>query len=376
MPDRMTATDLTRELVRFDTINPPGQERACVAYLASQLRDAGFDVAFHDLAEDRTNLVARLPGGERRAPLCFSGHVDTVPLGNAPWSHDPHGGEIADGKLWGRGSSDMKSGVAAFVTASLRIARRVRSDAGLVLVITAGEERGCEGAFHLLGLGSALGQAGAFVVAEPTSNRPVVGHKGALWLEARTRGVTAHGSMPEQGVNAVYRAARAVCELAEVRFGVEAHPLLGAPTLNVGRIQGGLNINSVPDECVIGIDIRTVPGQAHREIRDNLAARLGDDVELRSIVDVEGIWTDPEHPWIQEVLGTVADVTGARSQPGGVPYFTDGSALARAYPDAPGLVLGPGEAELAHQTDEFCRVDRIEEAVEIYERLAARWCGA
>ena len=144
-----------------------------------------------------------------KLPIAFTGHTDTVPLGAQPWSVPPHEGLVKEGRLWGRGSSDMKSGVAAFVAAALRHAARLEGTAGVVLYITAGEETGCEGAFALARRGM-QGQAGALVVAEPTSNRPLCGHKGALWLKATTRGVTAHGSMPDQGVNAVYAAARAV----------------------------------------------------------------------------------------------------------------------------------------------------------------------
>ena len=209
--------------------------------------------------------------GQERPPLCFTGHVDVVPLGAAPWKKDPFAGETDAGRLYGRGSSDMKSGVAAFVTAAVRLAPHLERTAGLALVITAGEETGCEGAFHLQRDG-VLGRAGALVVAEPTSNYPFVGHKGALWLRAKTRGVTAHGSMPERGDNAVYKAARAVSELAAFRFANPPHPLMGQATLNVGTIQGGLNINSVPDQAVIGVDIRTVPTLNHHELLAALAA--------------------------------------------------------------------------------------------------------
>src|SRR6266498_2846770 len=135
----------------------------------------------------------------------------------------------------------------------------------------AGEETGSEGAFALARRGM-RGQAGALVVAEPTTNRPLCGHKGALWLKATTRGVTAHGSMPEKGVNAIYAAARAVGRLEAFDFNVARHPVMGAPTLNVGTLHGGLNLNSVPDRAEIGIDIRTIPGMLHGLLRDQIAS--------------------------------------------------------------------------------------------------------
>lgn len=369
----MNVLELTRELLRFDTINPPGQERACAHRLGRLLEEAGFSMAYHEFAETRTSLVARLGGSGDALPLCFTGHTDTVPLGARPWTKDAFAGEIADGRLYGRGASDMKSGVAAFVVAALRLAPLLRRSPGLVLVITAGEETACQGAQHLARVG-ALGRAGALVVGEPTGNYPFAGHKGALWLEARATGVTAHGSMPERGVNAVYKAARAVTKLEHFAFDVAPHPVLGRPTLNVGTFHGGLNVNSVPDAAVVGLDIRTIPDQKHGALTERLAGYLGDDVTLHTVSDAEGVWSDPSHPWVQEVYEITGRVTGERPEPRAVPYFTDASAITPAYDNAPTLILGPGEAELAHQTDEWCGVGRLEQAVEIYAEIARRWC--
>ena len=370
----MNAVELTRELVRIDSINPQTPERRCAELVGKLLEDAGYSVASHEFATGRTSVVARREGGG--LPICFAGHLDTVPLGAAPWSRDPFGGEVDSGKLYGRGSSDMKSGVAAMVGAALRLAKAPLPKAGITLVLVAGEETGCEGAAHLAKVPGALGRAGALVVGEPTGNRPVIGHKGALWLKARTRGVTAHGSMPHMGVNAVIKAARAVLELSGFRFEVPPDPLLGSPTLNVGTIRGGLNVNSVPDEAVIGIDIRTVPAQKHAQLRKQLETLLGPEVELTPTVDLEGIRTPEDDPFVRQVREVAASVTGEREAPGVATYFTDASVLTPAYGGVPTVVLGPGEMALCHQTDEHCRVDRIEQSVEIYARLARDWCGA
>jgi succinyl-diaminopimelate desuccinylase len=368
------ALALTRDLVRIDTINPPGDEEACAHHLASLLEAAGFTLAFHQAAPRRTNMIARRGGRADTSPLCFTGHLDTVPLGARPWRGDPLGGELADGRVYGRGTSDMKAGIAAFVAATCRLADRLPGTPGVVLVFTADEEMGAQGAQYLAGLHGALGRAGAVVVAEPTDNQPFVGHKGALWLEARTSGITAHGSMPERGVNAIYRMARAVTRLEGYAFDV-VHPVLGPPTLNVGTIQGGLNINSVPDAASIRIDIRTIPELKHAVLTERLTEYLGEDVALTPLVDVEGLWTDPEHPWVRQVFDLVTPVLGARPGVRAAPYFTDGAALAVAYGGAPTVVLGPGELALAHQTDESCEVAKLEQAVELYLELTRRWCG-
>jgi succinyl-diaminopimelate desuccinylase len=197
-----SSVELTQDLVRFRTINPPGDERACAERLASLLEDAGFAVDLTPFGEGRAQLVARIGGASRKPAIGFTGHLDTVPLGAQPWSVDPLAAEIKDGKLYGRGSSDMKSGVAAFVMAGVALAGKLANTPGVVMYITAGEETGCTGA-AAMAREISLPRVGALVVAEPTGNQPLVGHKGALWLEAVTTGVTAHGS---QGRSRYHRA--------------------------------------------------------------------------------------------------------------------------------------------------------------------------
>jgi succinyl-diaminopimelate desuccinylase len=363
--------ELTQELVRIDTVNPTSPEERATEHVARLLEGGGFAVSRHAFAAGRTSVVAR-HGPGARAPLCLAGHIDTVPLGAAPWTKDPFGGEIADGKLYGRGASDMKSGVAAIVCAALDAAR-ADPGAELAVVIVAGEETGCEGSAHLARTAGTLGRAGALVVAEPTGNRPLVGHKGALWLEARTRGVTAHGSMPERGVNAICLAARAISRVEAFRFAVQPDPLLGSPTVNVGTIRGGLNVNSVPDEAVFTLDVRTTPALPNDAARAALAAVLGPEVELGTIVDVGSLRADPAHPWVREVFEVAASHLEAPPAPESAPYFTDASMLTPALGGVPTVILGPGELRLAHQTDEWCSVARIEAAAEIYRELARRW---
>jgi len=365
---------LTQDILRLNTVNPPGNEEACALLLASVLERAGFRIRTHSFGPGRVNLLADV-GGAERPPLCFTGHIDVVPLGAAPWKKDPFAGETDAGRLYGRGSSDMKSGVAAFIAAAVSMAPHLQRTPGISLVITAGEETGCEGAFHLQRNGM-LGRAGAVVVAEPTSNYPFVGHKGAFWLRARTRGVTAHGSMPEKGDNALYKAARALGKLEAFRFPNPAHPLMGQATLNVGTMQGGLNINSVPDQADIGIDIRTVPTVDHRELLATLAQQLGPDVELETMLDLESVYTDPAQPWMRSVFEVMTPILGTPPAPRAATYFTDAAALSLAYGAPPTVILGPGEPQMAHQTDEYCVIDRIQQAVAAYEEIIRRWCLA
>jgi succinyl-diaminopimelate desuccinylase len=370
---------LTQTLVRCNTVNPPGDEDACIAQLQELLAAAGFECATTEFAPRRTSLLARVRGAGPRAPLCFTGHIDVVPLGAAPWTTDPFGAEIVDGRLYGRGASDMKSGVAAFVCAAMSLAGELRHGAGLTLVITAGEETGCEGAFHLVSQPQArdfLGCAGALVVGEPTGNQPLLGHKGAFWLAAGVTGRTAHGSTPELGDNAIYKIARATLALEHLELDKQRHPLMGSATLNVGTVHGGLNINSVPDAAELGIDIRTLPGQDHAKVLECLCRRLGPEVSFRKLLDVGSVYTPADDPWIQRVFATCERRTGTGPVPATVAYFSDAAALREPLGRPPTVILGPGEAGMAHQTDEYCHVDRIVQAQAIYTDLIRDWCLA
>jgi succinyl-diaminopimelate desuccinylase len=376
MTKPLDAVELTKQIVRMNTINPPGDEEVCARHLGALLESAGCSVAYHKLGEKRASLVARIGGSDDKAPLCLTGHIDTVPLGASAWSKDPFAGETEQGRLYGRGTSDMKCGVAAFVAATVALSAKLDRSPGLELVITAGEEIGCEGAFDLVRRQGALGRAGAVIVGEPTSNYPYVGHKGAFWLYARTHGVTAHGSMPERGDNAVYKAARAVTALEHFHFDNSPHPLMGQATLNVGTVHGGLNINSVPDEAAIAIDIRSVPTSRHDDIRRALQERLGSDVELETIVDLDSIYSDPDNPWIQQLFDITEPYLGKRPEPQVATYFTDAAALTPAYGNPPTVILGPGEPHMAHQTDEYCVIEHVKNSVALYEEIITKWCGA
>jgi succinyl-diaminopimelate desuccinylase len=372
MAQSPSAFDLTRDLVRFDTINPPGNETGAAFAVGKILEAAGFRVAYHSFASHRDSLIADLDGSDNSKPLCFTGHLDTVPLGAMPWSKDPFTGETSDGKLFGRGTSDMKSGIAAMVLAAIDVARRPRRG-GLKLVLTAAEETGCEGAQFLAKTG-VLGQAGAMVVGEPSSNRPFIGHRGALWLKLIHHGKTAHGSMPELGDNAVIKAAHTIRALDDFGFNIEPHKHLGKPSLNIGYVHGGVNVNSVPDRAEVGLDFRTIPAQSHDHICAAVAARARPGTQLERSIDLEGVFSDPSGEWLTSVFGTVERVTGRKPAEETAPYVTDAAVLGPAYGNPPFVILGPGEKDMAHQTDEYCVVERIEEAVEIYRAIASDWC--
>lgn len=371
----LTSVSLTQDLIRIPSINPGQTEKACALFLEPLLKQAGFEVSFFEAAEDRTNLIARLPGDDLKGkPLCLCSHLDTVPLGETPWTRDPFTAEIRDNKLFGRGSADTKSSVAAMVMAAIRMSKLPGRRAGLLLVMAADEERANKGAMAMAETPGLLGEAGALVIGEPTSNHPCIGHKGALWLEAETHGITAHGSMPELGDNAIYKAADAIQKLRAFDFENIRHPLMGRPTLNVGTIQGGLNVNSVPNRTIFRLDIRTVAGQAHARVFDAIQSLVGADVRLTRLTDTENVFTPPDNPWIKQVFDICESLSGARPEPKCLMYFTDAAALQPALGHPPTIILGPGDAGQAHKTDEYCPVDNIEKIEHIYFEICKKWC--
>src|SRR5437764_860993 len=347
------AVALTRELLAFDTINPPGREHDCARHAGALLESWGFRVDYHDYAPGRTGVVARAGGSEGRPPLCRTGHIGTVALGARRWSRDPFSGESDGDKLFGRGSSDMKAGVAAILLAARAFSKRLNGTPGIVIVLTAAEEGGCIGSQHLART-QLLGKAGAMLVGEPTSNYPYVGHKGSIKFNATFKGVSAHGSMPHLGSNAIYKAARAVNALEHFDFGASPHAVMGSPTMNVGTMSGGSGVNMVPDTAAIGVDIRTVPGMDHAALLARLRETLG-EAQMDVFSDLPPVWTPPQQEGIERVFAIVRSEVGTKPEPRTATYMTDAANLLKVYKCEPTVVLGPGERELVHLTDEGCR---------------------
>lgn len=370
---QLSALGLTQRLLQFKTVNPPGDERACAHYLASLLEAAGFTTTCHEFDERRTTLVARAGGRHGGLPLLLTGHIDTVPLGKVEWSRDPFAGELDGDRIYGRGASDMKGGVAAMVLAALRLASEIARGPGLVLVLTAGEETGHEGVKHLACVPDALGPVGAIIVGEPTENYPLVGSRGSLKLEFIVPGVTAHASTPEAGINAVVRAARLAAALDEYRFDIAPHPVMGRPTMNIGYLHGGMNVNSVPDEARLGIDIRTVVGQDHDHIQHSLGCLACAGTQVRRLRETPLTWTDPHIEWVQQVYDIAAPYLGKRPEARIATYGTDGPWLSEATGRPPAMILGPGELSTMHATDEWTSLERTQCAVEMYTDIIRSW---
>ena len=384
MPENMTNIDtdttveLLRELIRFDTCNPPGNERRAAEHLACLLQRAGFEASVDAIAEDRANLVARLKSAGSRGAIAFCGHLDTVPVDRSAWSRDPHGGAVANGNIYGRGTVDMKGGVAAMAAACLELASGPPLAGDVLFLGTAGEEVDCIGARRLLECG--LGNISALVVAEPTRLRPAIAHKGALWLEFTTAGKAAHASMPSQGYNAVVAMHRLCDRILNRQIPKTVDPLLGSQTQSIGAMHGGSNVNVVPEACRLAVDIRTLPGQAHEAIigafQEMIDSLSHDDPRfqagIRTLTSRAAVATPQEDPFVRTALATLEELTGCAEPPRGMTYFTDASILQPAL-GVPVLVMGPGDERLAHQADEHVSVSDLSRAASYYAALARAW---
>jgi succinyl-diaminopimelate desuccinylase len=369
------AVDVLAELVRLPTAG--GGEGAAARHCAALLEETGFDTRLLDWAPGREQLVARTVGAEG-PPLTFTGHLDTVPVDPAAWSADPYGAERDGERVVGRGTSDMKSGVAALVVAAVEHMRRPHRCRGVQVVLTAGEETGCTG---LLGLGeehrAAVATGGPLVVAEPTANELVLGHKGAHWMRLTATGRAAHGSAPELGDNAVVRLARAAVALHD-HAGWPRHERFGPVTANIGVFGGGVAPNVVPDAAELLLDVRTVPGVDAAQLRAQVRLLAGARVDVADHVVLPPLDTAPDDPFVALVRAALT-TTGLDDRPAPpARFFTDASVLAGLLgaedAPAPSVVLGPGEPAQCHVVDEYCLAGRVEQAAVVYRELLERWC--
>ena len=358
---------LTQKLISMDSVNPPGNEAPVAKFIAEILTKHDFDVETIPYGENRLHLVAK-KGNIANKPVVLSGHIDTVPLGEAAWNINPFSGEIKEEKIFGRGSSDMKGGIAAMIVAAVRAAKK-NPEAGICLLFTAGEETGCQGAKHLVKNYPHIGPVKGIIIGEPTANIPAIGHKGGLYLNVTAKGKTAHSSMPHLGDNAIYKAAEAVLKFKNFVLHRKEDSLLGTPTLNIGLFRGGINLNSVPDHAEFTIDVRTTKETNHAKLLADFKQLAGKDLMIETLVDLPAVASNENDPFIQLVYSACGISSEEGDFPIAMPYLTDGAILQPAFNNAPTIILGPGQPEMAHKTDEFCFINKIKEAVEIYTEI-------
>ncbi|MGW9263680.1 M20 family metallopeptidase [Gordonia terrae] len=384
--DEAAITSLTSALVEAPSENPGGTESAAVAVLGNACRALGFEVTTHEVAPGRPNLVATVGAGT--APgLMFLGHSDVVPAG-PNWSADPYTVRIRDGRIYGRGATDMKGGLAAVVAAMSALTRtpEVGTDlAGPVrLVCTVDEEE------HGIGVRDFVSRPAdheflGCVVAEPTDMQVVRGCRGASYIEIEVTGRAAHSGRPADGRSAI-DAAAAIVEIIRAdaaRLARTSDDLLGHGTWNVGTIAGGQGISVVAPGCSLGIDRRLMPDEDPHRIAEMLRTTIrekgidtdGITVDVRVTMEMPGFATDAAHPLVTTAVSAVIDA-GADTSVGGWTAACDGGFVSRDL-GVPSIVLGPGNINTdAHQPDESVAIADLVIAARAYALAAMRLLGS
>lgn len=379
---RGDAVALARALIKIDSRNPtlvpdaPG-ERACALMLASVLDDWGFDVELQEKVADRPNVIARI--GTRDAPtLIFNGHLDVV--GVEGMIHDPFAAELRNNRIYGRGSADMKGGVAAMCAAALRAADSPPS--GQILIAAVADEE-----YESLGMRALIEsgvRADAAIITEPTRLAICPAHRGFVWIDVAFRGRAAHGSRYDIGVDAITHAGLVLAELEKlerIREHGKRHSLLGRGSLHASMIRGGVGMSTYPEECVLSIERRTLPGEtadtAMKEIENACAAVRARDPRL----DARITRTTSQLPSDVSTDAPIVGLLKRAMESEGVPVSIEGMS---AWTDAallnaagiPTICFGPGDIALAHAAEEFVPVSEIQTATRVLSRVVRDWCDS
>ncbi|MFN9215908.1 MAG: ArgE/DapE family deacylase [Gemmatimonadota bacterium] len=373
------ALALTSALVAVDSRNPslvpggPGEGEAALL-LADVLSRWGFSVAVHEAGPGRPNVVARVGRGGGRS-LMFNGHLDVV--GIEGMQHAPFDPVIRDGRLYGRGSCDMKAGVAAMCAAAWRAARDGLRGEVIVAAV-------CDEEFDSLGtraLVAAGARADAAVVTEPTRLAINPAHRGFVWHELAFRGRAAHGSRYDLGIDAIRHAGLVIAELDRLErdeLPQRTHPLLGRGSLHLSRISGGEGWSTYPAQCTLGLERRTLPGDSVATVRRELDAAFS-AVRAREPqldVAVTGVaeQAPSDVPVDAPIVRALSEALGAAGRPAtieGMSAWTDCALLNAA--GVPAVCFGPGDITLAHAAEEYVPVHDIAVATDVLARLATAW---
>ncbi len=374
------AVALTRLLVRQDSRNPslvagaPG-EGPVAHVLAGVLRDWGFEVDLPEVSPGRPNVIARL-GPAAGGTLMLNGHLDTV--GVEGMTHPPFDPQERGGLMYGRGSADMKSGVAAMCAAASRAAAANALRCEVIIAAVTDEEYESEGTRALIASGV---RADAAIVTEPTRLSIAPAHRGFAWIEITVRGIAAHGSRYDIGVDAIRKAALVLAELDAYERDVLAartHRLLGHASLHASTISGGIGWSTYPDRCVVRIERRTLPGEtaehAVAEVRDACERiRLRDsalDAEV-TLMFAQGPSDVADDAPVVRALSQALETCGEDVRIEGLSAWTDAALLNDA--GIPAICYGPGDISLAHSATEWVPIAEIERATSVLEQLVRAW---
>ncbi len=387
--DEQAVVEFTRDLVRIRSVHEPqhGRGEAEVAALvADRMRSFGWSPEVIEVAPGRPNVVAVVEGGGGEGPtLAFEGHTDVVTEGDAAdWTVDPYGGEIRDGRLYGRGSADMKSGVAAMIYAVRALEQTGPFPGRVTLCVLADEEGLMLGAKHFAA-SPAAAAVDAAIIGEPEEGEICIAAKGAIRLQIELTGAMAHGAMPQHGRNPVASTGTLLGALAayqrQLQSELGSHDHLGPPYVTPTVIHAGSvdQINVIPARATVCVDIRTVPDLDHEtvvavvtKLAEASATEDRVPAEVTVVDDRPAVEIDVGHPVVVALAAAHQAVTGEPARYGGVPGATDGTILTR---DAgiPTVVYGPGGKWIAHQADEYVEVADIVRCAHVYAEAADRY---
>jgi acetylornithine deacetylase/succinyl-diaminopimelate desuccinylase family protein len=378
--DEASLVDLTTALVRAAGQNPPGGEAATVRILGAAATELGLDVAETAVEPGRNNVCITLEGG-RGPGLLLLGHTDVVPVGDG-WTTDPFGGAVRDGRIYGRGASDMKGGLAAALTA-LGALRGAGLSGPVELAALVDEEETGKGIRAYVE--SVQRPLLGCVTAEPTDLQTIIGARGASYARIEVHGKACHAGNPDDGANAIYGAAAVVAEIERMHaeLAQRPHPLLGPATWSVGQIHGGAGGSIVPAECVVVADRRLLPGESPESVLDGLRERVeglrlgnrGLTVDVAMPMEMPAFQTPADSELALAADTALADVGGPRLPLGGWTAACDGGFVARDL-GIPVVVLGPGSATgQAHRADESVAIEELIVAARAYALTALRLLG-
>lgn len=365
---------LLNEMLNIDTQNPPGNERILADYIFRYLSECPCERSLQDIGNGRANVIARIKGREPGRALMLNGHLDTVPNG-AGWHTDPQRAEEKDGRLYARGASDMKSGLAVMLFAFRETAESgIRPAHDIVLAGTADEESGGFGARALAEAGL-LKDVETILIFEPTDLGLGLAAKGCLWLRIQASGKTCHGAYPERGINAIDSLTGLAGIIRETVTG-GTHPLLGQATATLTQIAGGLKVNMVPDRAEAMMDIRTLPGTDHqtlvRKIRQKAeelcTATPGLEIRLSVENNRRPVETRRRSVYAQRMEQLYRELFNEPMKHTGTAFFSDASVFLN-YADCDVIQFGPGESALAHTPDESVSIEACEKALRLTRAL-------
>ncbi|WP_157456700.1 ArgE/DapE family deacylase [Carnobacterium maltaromaticum] len=370
--------NLLQEIIKINSTN--GNEKEVATYLENVFINYGIKSKQVEYSEGRSSLVTEIGEGEKI--LSFSGHMDVVSAGDySEWTHDPFGGIEADGKIYGRGATDMKSGLAAMVVAMLELIEEKTELYGKIrLLATVGEEVGLLGAKQLTEEGYVDGVA-AMIIGEPTQNHIVYAHKGVFTYTVTSKGISAHSSMPEMGVNAIdklmvfYNALQA--ELKKITVENEA---LGKFVHNTSIVDGGIQINSVPEKAILTGNIRTIPEFNNiqtEKMLTSLVEKINKE-DATSCLSIEisqsayPMFSSKDSEIVQLSNEVAKQIIGKELPIIGISGGTDASEFSKAKQKFPIIIFGPGNAT-PHQVDECVDIDNYLEMIEVYKEISKKF---